>query len=136
MTATATPKASVNGNTAQYGGIITSDGVTPLATSDTVDLARDASTDVLGVVWEIFAYPPAFTCPAGWTDVNDVFTYRADTPPQWTLTHWGKYLTRLTLIAVGGDVSSEALAFSILSPNAGLVDTAPGETDQFETWVP
>jgi len=125
---TATPKASINSGAFQYGGI------TGLSTGDTVDLDRDATTGVVAETWEIYAYPPAFTVPAGWTDVSGIFTYYGGTPPQFTMDEWGKYLIRLKLTTNDGVEQSTALAMLILSPN-GLEDTAPGEEDQFDGWA-
>lgn len=133
---TATPKASVNAETAQYGGITTSDGVTALAINDTVDLGRDSTDGVESTTWRIYAYPPDFTKPSGWDNDPsdaDIFIFEGELPPQFSMDEWGKYLIRLTLKTADGNVTSQALAMSILSSN-GLEDTAIGEEQQFGGW--
>ena len=133
---TATAKARINSGSWQYGGITTSDGVTPLATGDTVDLGRDSTDGVQSATYRIFAYPPDFTLPAGWSNDPDdatIFLYAGESPPQFTMDEWGKYLVRLTIKTEDGNVSSEDLGMSILS-DIGLEDTALGEGDQFGGW--
>ena len=131
---TATPKASINSGAWQYGAITESAPAVDLAVSDTVDLSRDATDGVNAERYEIYGWPPSFALPAGWTATEGVYRYSGATPPQFTLTHWGKYLIRLVLTTATGEVTSEALAMSITSDN-GLEDIAPHEAGQFESWA-
>ena len=97
--------------------------------------------------WEIVAYPPGFTVPAGWSTAasSGYYYYLANsggsgvTPPSVTLpdeaTRWGKWTFRLT---VNGTVVSADLSVETLSPALGLHDLAVGEGSQFggtRQWV-
>ena len=97
--------------------------------------------------WEIVAFPPGFTVPAGWSENSSArnFYYLANsggsgvTPPAITLpmeaTRWGKWLFRLT---VNGTVISSTIGAETLSPALGLHDLAVGEGAQFggtRQWV-
>ena len=97
--------------------------------------------------WEIVAFPPGFTVPAGWSENSSArnFYYLANsggsgvTPPSITLpleaTRWGKWLFRLT---VNGTVVSSVIGVETLSPALGLHDLAVGEGSQFggtRQWV-
>lgn len=90
--------------------------------------------------WEIVAYPPGWSAPAGWsTDAaNGRYYYLANSggsgviPPNITIpdpaTTWGKWTFRLT---VNGSIVSEDLSVETLSPALGLHDLAFGEGRQF-----
>ena len=97
--------------------------------------------------WEIVAYPPGWSAPAGWsTDAdNGRYYYLANsgvsgvTPPTVTIpdpaTTWGKWTFRLT---VNGSVVSSDLSVETVSPSLGLHDLALAEGSQFggtRQWV-
>lgn len=130
----ATPYAklfvSLNSGALQDGGV-------PAALSDTVDLSAESTvgwpaSGVGAPKWEIYGYPPSFTVPAGWsTDgTTNAYYYTGVTPPQFTLTHWGKYMLRLTVQGGGGDKTDESTAISV-EDASGLVDLGKYETNQF-----
>jgi len=97
--------------------------------------------------WEIVAYPPDWTAPAGWTlsASSGYYYYLANsgasgiTPPAITIPDpadfWGKWEFRLT---VNGTIVSERLGVETLSPTLGLHDLAVGEGREFggnRKWV-
>lgn len=135
-------KMVVDGSPAVYGGqIVTGGNVVQLLGEDT------SSWD--NALWEIYEYPEGFACPAGWVNINGVYTSYDDIPPSFTLanssTLWGKYFFRLTVdgglldgvfMGVGSDqpLVDEASALSVLSPNANLHDVGNHETNQFDSF--
>jgi hypothetical protein len=135
----ATPYAkllvSVNGGATQSGGLTVSAG-------DTIDLTIENTTNIRQQRFEIYDYPTGVTCPAGWsTDANGVYYYATDyTPPQFTVTIWGKYMLRLTgNNGLRDGLADENLvdtstALSILSTD-GLRDLGDGEDIQFGGWI-
>jgi hypothetical protein len=120
----------VNGGGLQTGGLT-------LALNDEIELTAATKSGWQGQIkWEIYDYPPDFVCPAEWSTDSDGAYYvlgSAD-PPSFVLTHWGKYLTR---VSVNG-VVDERTVVQILSTN-GLYDVMRREGAQFEgnrrSWV-
>jgi hypothetical protein len=135
----ATPYAkllvSVNGGATQSGGITVSGG-------DTIDLTIENTTKVLQQKFEIYDYPTGVSCPSGWsTDANGVYYYATDyTPPQFTISIWGKYMLRLTVNNGLRDGRADATlvdtdtALSMLSAD-GIRDLGDGEERQFGGWI-
>ena len=117
-------------------GALQDEGITA-AVSDTVDLSAESTvgwpaSGAGAPKWEIYGFPPSFTVPAGWsTDgTTGAYYYTGVTPPQFTLTHWGKYMLRLLVQGGGGDKTDESTAISV--PDAsGLIDLGKYETTQF-----
>lgn len=118
------------------GGALQDDGITA-AIGDTVDLSAESTvawalTGSTAPRWDIFGFPPSFTVPAGWsTDATTGgFYYLGVTPPQFTLSVWGKYMLRLLVNGGGGTKTDESTAITV--PHAsGIVDLGDRETTQF-----
>lgn len=121
-----TLQARINGGSVRTGGIRTG-----VAVGDTCQLTAlsKAGWDGTRVVWEIYDYPPDFACPSGWSEDSDGVYYVAGSadPPVFELTHWGKYLTRVTAANQSPD---ERTCIDIVSP-AGLRDIMRREGAQF-----
>jgi hypothetical protein len=66
--------------------------------------------------WEIYDFPPDFAEPAGWETAEDgsYYVLGNDDPPAFSLTHWGKYLTRVT---VKGTIVDERTVVQVYSPD-------------------
>lgn len=117
-------------------GALADDGITA-AVSDTVDLSAESTvgwpaSGSGAPRWEIYGFPPSFTVPAGWsTDATTgAYYYLGTSPPQFTLTVWGKYMLRLLVQGGGGDKTDESTAITV--PDAtGLQDLGYRETSQF-----
>ncbi len=83
--------------------------------------------------FEIYSYPPAFTCPAGWTEdpTSHVFYWLGNSdPPSFVTDEWGKYATRLMAYESSGATTDKSSAITIPSDN-GLQDLMSGEGSQF-----
>lgn len=137
--------------TLQYrvnGGALHTDSI-EVAAADVITLtaASFAGWGTPAARWEIVAYPPGWTAPAGWTlDASSGFYYylansggSGVVPPTITIpatsSKWGKWLFRLT---VNGTVVSAIIGVETTSPTLGLHDTAVGEGAQFgdtRQWV-
>lgn len=133
-------EGSINGTPAVQGG-------QELAATDTLQLSLRPNTmaGVAKVLWEIYEYPPAGTCPDGWeTQAGAMrFWYSATSstdlrPPliDFTGQAWGKWFIRATANdgLVGGvatpSMIDESFAVSIESP-ANLEDVGALEAEQF-----
>jgi hypothetical protein len=97
------------------GGSTTTGGITGTLL-DTVDMSAQSTigwavTGVSAPRWEIYGYPPSFSVPSGYsTDgVTGAYYYVGLTPPQFTMTVWGKYMLRLIVNGGGGSHTMQGL---------------------------
>lgn len=137
----------VSGGGPQQGGITVAGG-------DTIQLSGTNTSGWTSVRWEIFASPPGWATPTGWTlDTATGIVYSTDTTPTLiTLPAasalWGKWLVRLivnggtkngvppTFDPVTGsylpnDVVDIASGWQVLSPGLALTDLGLYEGTQF-----
>lgn len=114
-------------------------GSLEIALNDTVQLVAESTVgwDLATVppIWEIFGFPPAFSCPAGWSSVTVEGTtvYRfvgVGPPPSFTADLWGKYMLALHVNGGGGQLTDRTTAVSIVSPR-GFRDLGRHEAAQF-----
>lgn len=128
MPATHRLRVKLNAGAWQTGGVVA-------ALGDTVALSPDNTVGVTSYRYEIFDYPPGFTCPAGWsTDANGVYYSTAATPPDFALdaVEWGKYALRLTVngglseVIVGKSTRVQADPLLIDEETAIKVESALG----------
>lgn len=123
----------------------TSGGIT-VANGDTIQLSAESTAQWPtnpAPKWEIYSYTdrPNFPVPAGWTDVDGVYTYLGiGPPPSFTvpaLPWWGKALLRLTIGggllngAASAQMVDSASGLNVVSPN-GLISLVFGESNQFD----
>lgn len=115
----------------QTGGIVATLG-------QSCQLSRDAEDDgVRRCRWEIYAWPPTYPCPAGWTDDGDRYYFESTTelPPPFDLEPWGKWLFRLRYNNAADDDTTglvdDTTGVTVYSAELGLHDVADKETIQF-----
>lgn len=129
---------SVNGDTAVAGSR------DDLDFEDTIALSSADTAHPKAFLFEIFAYPAGFTCPAGWSTAPDGTYYYSgsSSAPAFDLAAsptWGKWLYRLTINNGDPGVSNlpasqfvdESCGANIYDPNNGFEDVALFETTQF-----
>jgi len=123
------------------GGATTTGGITG-ALLDTVDMSAQSTigwavTGVSAPRWEIYGYPPSFSVPSGYsTDgVTGAYYYVGLTPPQFTMSAWGKYMLRLIVNGGGGSLTDESTSVRVYAPS-GLDDLGRYEKAQFsQDWT-
>jgi hypothetical protein len=138
---------SVNSGGPQQGGLT-------VAGASTIQLSLTNISLLTSVRWEIYAYPPSWPTPSGWTlDASTGIIYSTDTTPalitlEASSVRWGKWLVRcignggtkngvppvsdpITGSYLPNDVIDIASGWQVLSPNHSLVDVALYEGTQF-----
>lgn len=133
---------SVNGGALQSGPVTVSN-------LDVIRLSGESQVGWQKALWEIFAYPPSYPTPAGWTldDDHALLYSTAATPPAITLPAtplWGKWIARLRVNEASDTANDEidqhpsfqglrdeSGGWEIISPSGLLRDTAVQEQAQF-----
>lgn len=144
---------SVNGGTPVAGAVPNPEtGLPTVAVGNTLQLSPASTAGWTACRWELYATPPGFTAPTGWTVDTDgsvtgfagAYYYAATgggySPPVITQNVWGDLLWRLLVngAVVGNDPTGQLTDMtggaSILSPH-GLADLADFEQSQFGGWA-
>lgn len=143
-------RVSVNGGGATSGGITcTFSDVIQLSAVSYVGWGANSASPTAR--WEIFAYPVAFSLPAGWSQdsTSGAYYYLGNgAPPSFTLpastAAWGKWLFRLTVDGgvkngvVDSTLIDEASGVQIPDSTFGFRDIAYREGSQFsatKAWI-
>lgn len=145
-------QVSINSGGWQSGGILS------VPFSATVNFQNATSAGIRSYSWALLDYPPGLTLPAGWQDINGIYTYTGGaTPPTITLpasgvNNWGKIPIVLSLNgnpfqyddtgalnpAYNPSLTDSATILSIASPNKGMQGIRFTEATQFDSlrsWV-
>jgi len=136
-------RVSVSGGAVPTGGIVVGGGAS-------VQFSADPAGNLGSFLFEIYDYPPSFTCPAGWsTDANGVYFCRPTNgiAPAFNVAsaaHFGKYMARLTgnghdnqgIASVSTQqLIDEGTALEVVSLN-GIHSVGQNETNQFnDDWL-
>ena len=138
-------QAAIAGGGWRSGGLYVAGG-------SSVALQLASTVGIGSYIWEIYAFPAAFSLPAGWQNINGVYTYSSGaTPPAFNLpalssTTWGKYAIRCRVngnplqynqdgslnAAYVADNTDARTALCIRSTN-GLEGVFFGESTQFDS---
>lgn len=142
-------QASVNGG-ANASGFVSA------AFGQTVQLSATNTTGWTAAVWSIYDYPPNFSFPIGWSNVNGVCTFAPANPttlpplitlPSTGANNWGPFMIRLQIngnplnrnadgspnTAFNPSFTDESTIIDIASPTAGMVGVGFNMTTQYDT---
>lgn len=126
MTTTATLYVSVNGGATTRGHVTA-------AVGNTLQFSRGQTDGARTVRYELYGFPPDYTCPSGWLSGDGIYFYNGDTPPAITASEWGKFLPRLRLNGAS-DTDTDGLVDSStgidIPSSTGVHDLATGELEQ------
>ena len=121
-------RVSLDGGALQYGGVTAT-------LSQVAQLSFDAVSGIRTAEWRLY-FRDGFSLPSGWTDLGSgCYGYDGITPPEVTLSPWGKWIVHVTLVGNDGSrTTDKTLGIRVLS-TSGIEAVCRHEETQFGSWV-